>query len=60
LVNAGVRDGTIDRLERQFPGRSHFPSLSGATDWLNSPPLDPEGLRGMVVVDFCTYTCITQ
>ena len=37
----------------------HFPSLGGATEWLNSPPLDAEGLRGkVVVVDFCTYTCI--
>jgi hypothetical protein len=36
-----------------------FPSLAGATGWLNSPPLDPAELRGkVVVVDFCTYTCI--
>ena len=28
-------------------------------DWLNSPPLTPEGLRGKVVlVDFWTYSCI--
>jgi thiol-disulfide isomerase/thioredoxin len=37
----------------------HFPSLDGATTWLNSEPLTPEGLRGKVVaVDFWTYTCI--
>ena len=36
-----------------------FPSLSGATDWLNSPPLMPESLKGKVVVlDFWTYSCI--
>jgi cytochrome c biogenesis protein CcdA/thiol-disulfide isomerase/thioredoxin len=36
-----------------------FPSLSGATSWLNSPPLTPEGLRGKVVlIDFWTYSCI--
>jgi thiol-disulfide isomerase/thioredoxin len=36
-----------------------LPSLGGAIEWLNSPPLTPEGLRGKVVVaDFCTYTCI--
>ena len=36
-----------------------LPSLSGATDWINSPPLTPEGLRGKVVlVDFWTYTCV--
>ena len=42
-----------------LPIEGHFPSLGGATEWLNSPPLDAEGLRGkVVVVDFCTYTCI--
>jgi cytochrome c biogenesis protein CcdA/thiol-disulfide isomerase/thioredoxin len=36
-----------------------FPSLAGATDWLNSPPLTPEGLKGKVVlIDFWTYSCI--
>jgi hypothetical protein len=36
-----------------------FPSLEGATGWLNTPPLTPDGLaRRVVVVDFCTYTCI--
>jgi thiol-disulfide isomerase/thioredoxin len=39
--------------------RQHMPSLDGATAWLNSEPLDPEGLRGRVVlVDFWTLTCI--
>jgi cytochrome c biogenesis protein CcdA/thiol-disulfide isomerase/thioredoxin len=36
-----------------------FPSLEGATDWLNSPPLTPQGLKGkVVVIDFWTYSCI--
>jgi thiol-disulfide isomerase/thioredoxin len=36
-----------------------MPSLAGATEWLNSPPLTAAGLRGSVVlVDFWTYTCI--
>jgi thiol-disulfide isomerase/thioredoxin len=36
-----------------------FPSLTGATGWLNSQPLTPAGLAGNVVlVDFWTYTCI--
>ena len=37
----------------------HLPSLSGATEWLNSEPLGPAGLRGSVVlVNFWTLTCI--
>jgi thiol-disulfide isomerase/thioredoxin len=39
--------------------RSHLPQLDGATEWLNSEPLDPAGLRGsVVVVNFWTLTCI--
>lgn len=35
------------------------PSLAGAQEWLNSPPLTFEQLRGKVVlVDFWTYSCI--
>ena len=34
-------------------------ALAGATEWLNSPPLTPEALKGKVVlVDFWTYSCI--
>ena len=36
-----------------------MPPLSGATEWLNSPPLTTEGLKGKVVlVDFWTYSCV--
>ncbi len=43
----------------RLPDEGELPSLDGATGWLNSPPLTPEGLRGKVVlVDFWTYTCI--
>jgi cytochrome c biogenesis protein CcdA/thiol-disulfide isomerase/thioredoxin len=36
-----------------------MPPLTGATQWLNSPPLTREALRGKVVlVDFWTYSCI--
>jgi cytochrome c biogenesis protein CcdA/thiol-disulfide isomerase/thioredoxin len=35
------------------------PPLAGATQWLNSAPLDDAALRGKVVlVDFWTYSCI--
>ena len=40
-------------------GVVHMPSLSGATGWLNSEPLETDALRGRVVlVDFWTLTCI--
>ena len=36
-----------------------FPSLAGATAWLNSAPLSREALRGKtVLVNFWTYSCI--
>ena len=42
-----------------LPVEGALPSLAGATGWLNSPPLDAQGLRGKVVlVDFWTYSCI--
>jgi len=37
----------------------HMPALGGATEWLNSEPLGPAGLRGRVLlVNFWTLTCI--
>jgi thiol-disulfide isomerase/thioredoxin len=43
----------------RLPVLGELPSLAGATGWLNTPPLDPAGLRGRVVlVSFWTYTCI--
>jgi thiol-disulfide isomerase/thioredoxin len=42
-----------------LPVEGMMPPLSGATLWLNSPPLTREQLRGKVVlVDFWTYSCI--
>jgi thiol-disulfide isomerase/thioredoxin len=39
--------------------RVHMPSLGGVSEWINSEPLDPAGLRGQVVlVNFWTWTCI--
>jgi thiol-disulfide isomerase/thioredoxin len=38
---------------------SELASLSSATEWINSPPLTAEGLRGKVVlVQFWTYSCV--
>ena len=42
-----------------LPVEGRLPSFEGATGWLNSEPLTPEGLGGrVVVVDFWTYTCV--
>ena len=43
----------------ELPVEGRLASFDGATGWLNSEPLTPEGLRGRVVlVDFWTYSCI--
>jgi thiol-disulfide isomerase/thioredoxin len=45
--------------EVHLPSEGELPSLSGASAWLNSPPLAAADLRGKVVlIDFWTYTCI--
>lgn len=42
-----------------LPVEGMLPSLTGATGWLNSPPLNAEALKGKVVlIDFWTYSCI--
>lgn len=49
----------LPKAGNALPIEGELPSLSGATQWLNSPPLSPESLRGKVVlVDFWTYSCI--
>lgn len=40
-------------------GQQPMPSLAGASQWLNSPPLDAPALKGKVVlVDFWTWDCV--
>ena len=42
-----------------LPIEGALPPLDGAVQWLNSPPLSAEALKGKVVlVDFWTYSCI--
>ncbi len=42
-----------------LPVEGQLPSLDGATQWFNTPPLSAPSLRGKVVlVDFWTYSCI--
>ncbi|MGB3487518.1 MAG: cytochrome c biogenesis protein DipZ [Xanthobacteraceae bacterium] len=48
-----------DAMADMLPVEGTMPSLDGAVEWLNSPPLTREALKGKVVlVDFWTYSCI--
>ncbi|MGV2290869.1 cytochrome c biogenesis protein DipZ [Trinickia sp. YCB016] len=70
--NASSADGAgnantahIQRVGFQAPSalpvEGQLPSLDGAQNWLNSPPLTREALRGkVVVVNFWTYSCINS
>jgi cytochrome c biogenesis protein CcdA/thiol-disulfide isomerase/thioredoxin len=52
-MNAGPADLA------NLPVEGAMPPLTGATTWINAPPLTPRQLRGkVVVVDFWTYSCI--
>jgi len=54
------RTQTINVADDKVDGAPNtFPALSGATTWINSPPLTAASLKGkVVVVDFWTYSCI--
>ena len=48
-----------DTMADMLPVEGTLPSLDGAVEWLNSPPLTAAALKGKVVlVDFWTYSCI--
>jgi cytochrome c biogenesis protein CcdA/thiol-disulfide isomerase/thioredoxin len=57
-----VVDYFVSKVRADSPmeeGKGAMPSLAGAVQWLNSPELSAESLRGKVVlVDFWTYDCI--
>ena len=50
---------TITDTGETLTDSSLLSSLSGATAWINSPPLTADQLKGKVVlIDFWTYSCI--
>lgn len=57
-----VVDYLVTKVRADSPmeeGKGLMPPLTGAVQWLNSPELSSESLRGKVVlVDFWTYDCI--
>lgn len=54
LMKASLKTGDMD-----LAVEGSLPDLSGAVQWLNSPALTAEQLKGKVVlVDFWTYSCI--
>lgn len=59
---AGLEQRLVERLAPRaadLPIEGPAPSLDGATQWLNSPPLTAADLKGKVVlVDFWTYSCV--
>ena len=57
--NAMMSGNAATSNEPQLPIEGAAPDFTGATQWLNSPPLDLASLKGKVVlVDFWTYSCI--
>ncbi|SAL69499.1 cytochrome c biogenesis protein transmembrane region [Caballeronia terrestris] len=65
-ANAPANSGAMMRAAQVIPNNAAplpvegvLPTLNGAVQWLNSPPLTVQDLRGKVVlVDFWTYSCI--
>lgn len=54
-----VSDTPKSALSLALPVEGNVPPFTGAVEWLNSPPLTVEQLRGKVVlVDFWTFGCI--
>jgi thiol-disulfide isomerase/thioredoxin len=59
VVLAAAIGAPIAALVEELPNQTGLVSLERADEWLNSPPLTAQTLRGKVVlVDFWTYTCV--
>jgi thiol-disulfide isomerase/thioredoxin len=66
MTETSTRPGLVRSIAHRLAGdaaelaiEGRLASFDGATGWLNSEALTPEGLLGRVVlVDFWTYTCV--
>lgn len=59
VPGAGYAMNAADSTPATLPIEGNLPALEGAVQWLNSPPLSAQALKGKVVlVDFWTYSCI--
>ena len=59
MTIAAAHLGMFDSVEANNREPRELAALGRANEWLNSPRLTAAGLLGKVVlVDFCTYTCI--
>jgi cytochrome c biogenesis protein CcdA/thiol-disulfide isomerase/thioredoxin len=62
MAQNSTTGGAVQVAEKSpgtLPVEGNLPPLEGAVQWLNSPPLDAQSLKGKVVlVDFWTYSCI--
>jgi cytochrome c biogenesis protein CcdA/thiol-disulfide isomerase/thioredoxin len=56
---AVMKAKSVAANDHELPVEGTLPSLAGAVEWLNSPPLTADSLKGKVVlIDFWTYSCI--
>ncbi|MGH7058601.1 MAG: thioredoxin family protein, partial [Acetobacteraceae bacterium] len=59
MMSAGKAASAAAAPALDLPVEGRMPSLAGAVQWLNSPPLSARELRGKVVLlDIWTYSCI--
>lgn len=59
IPTSGSAMKAADKAPGALPIEGNLPPLDGAVQWLNSPPLTAQALKGKVVlVDFWTYSCI--
>src|SRR5688572_13938664 len=59
MTIAAAHLGTLGMVSATDAAQREIAAIGSATEWLNSARLTPSSVAGkVVVVDFCTYTCI--